>query len=307
MIIPEEILAQIREIKDIFKNLNQSLLLDTFIYDENEYNIVKKNKFDFTKLENIDFERLIMNIIQNKINPAILNSLIKTLEEYNINYKSNYNKIKNFDREMLFIKFLEYRYLNKISILENDIREIRDEKNKMPDWLKDKECDYFKTEIVKINSEFKIGKEVFLWIKEDYYTLAYHASSEILKEIRNSFPNEEVLEMDEDIFKFDYTYELWKILAENKIINIEILTIENFHLIINNRNPKTDCKKSVTNRTLINFPLNELSKKVKGLKLNKEKWVSHVCRLLDLNNDSVTKHGYKKDENKIFYDFFGVK
>ena len=50
MIIPEEILAQIREIKDIFKNLNQSLLLDTFIYDENEYNIVKKNKFDFTKL-----------------------------------------------------------------------------------------------------------------------------------------------------------------------------------------------------------------------------------------------------------------
>ena len=78
-------------------------------------------------------------------------------------------------------------------------------------------------------------------------------------------------------------------------------------MIINNRNPKTDCKKSVTNRTLINFPLNELSKKVKGLKLNKEKWVSHVCRLLDLNNDSVTKHGYKKDENKIFYDFFGVK
>jgi len=208
---------------------------------------------------------------------------------------------------MLFIKFLEYRYLNKISILENDIREIRDEKNKMPNWLKDKECEYFKTEIEKINSEFKIGKEVFLWIKEDYYTLAYHASSEILKEIRNSFPNEEVLEMDEDIFKFDYTYELWKILAENKIINIEILTIENFHLIINNRNPKTDCKKSVTNRTLINFPLNELSKKVKGLKLNKEKWVSHVCRLLDLNNDSVTKHGYKKDENKIFYDFFGVK
>ena len=59
MIIPEEILAQIREIKDIFKNLNQSLLLDTFIYDENEYNIVKKNKFDFTKLENIDFEILI--------------------------------------------------------------------------------------------------------------------------------------------------------------------------------------------------------------------------------------------------------
>ena len=256
MIIPEEILAQIREIKDIFKNLNQSLLLDTFIYDENEYNIVKKNKFDFTKLENIDFERLIMIIIQNKIDPAILNSLIKTLEEYKINYKSNYNKIKNFDREMLFIKFLEYRYLNKISILENDIREIRDEKNKMPDWLKDKECDYFKTEIVKINSEFKIGKEVFLWIKEDYYTLAYHASSEILKEIRNSFPNEEVLEMDEDIFKFDYTYELWKILAENEIINIEILTKENFHLIINNRNPKTDCKKSVTNRTLINFPLN---------------------------------------------------
>ena len=142
---------------------------------------------------------------------------------------------------------------------------------------------------------------------KDYYTLAYHASSEILKEIRNSFPNEEVLEMDEDIFKFDYTYELWKILAENEIINIEILTKENFHLIINNRNPKTDCKKSVTNRTLINFPLNELSKKVKGLKLNKEKWVSHVCRLLDLNNDSVTKHGYKKDENKIFYDFFGVK
>ena len=44
MIIPEEILAQIREIKDIFKNLNQSLLLDTFIYDENEYNIVKKIK-----------------------------------------------------------------------------------------------------------------------------------------------------------------------------------------------------------------------------------------------------------------------
>ena len=56
MIIPEEILAQIREIKDIFKNLNQSLLLDTFIYDENEYNIVKKNKFDFTKLENIDYD-----------------------------------------------------------------------------------------------------------------------------------------------------------------------------------------------------------------------------------------------------------
>lgn len=72
MIIPEEILAQIREIKDIFKNLNQSLLLDTFIYDENEYNIVKKNKFDFTKLENIDFERLIMIIIQNKIDPATI-------------------------------------------------------------------------------------------------------------------------------------------------------------------------------------------------------------------------------------------
>ena len=150
------------------------MLLDTFIYDENEYNIVKKNKFDFTKLENIDFERLIMNIIQNKINPAILNSLIKTLEEYYLNYNSNYNKIKNFDRDMLFIKFLEYRYLNKISILENDIREIRDEKNKCPNWLKDKECEYFKTEIEKINSEFKIGKEVFLWIKEDYYTLAYH-------------------------------------------------------------------------------------------------------------------------------------
>ena len=28
MIIPEEILAQIREIKDIFKSLKQSLLLD---------------------------------------------------------------------------------------------------------------------------------------------------------------------------------------------------------------------------------------------------------------------------------------
>ena len=42
MIIPEEILAQIREIKDIFKNLNQSLLLDTFIYDENEYNTMSK-------------------------------------------------------------------------------------------------------------------------------------------------------------------------------------------------------------------------------------------------------------------------
>lgn len=76
MIIPEEILAQIREIKDIFKNLNQSLLLDTFIYDENEYNIVKKNKFDFTKLENIDFERLIMIIIQNKIDPAMVSGLL---------------------------------------------------------------------------------------------------------------------------------------------------------------------------------------------------------------------------------------
>ena len=116
MIIPEEILAQIREIKDIFKNLNQSLLLDTFIYDENEYNIVKKNKFDFTKLENIDFERLIMIIIQNKIDPAILNSLIKTLEEYKINYKSNYNKIKNFDREMgkwsTFLTVCKYSFFN---------------------------------------------------------------------------------------------------------------------------------------------------------------------------------------------------
>ena len=106
MIIPEEILAQIREIKDIFKNLNQSLLLDTFIYDANEYNIVKKNKFDFTKLENIDFERLIMIIIQNKIDPAILNSLIKTLEEYYLNYNSNYNKIKNFDRDIVISPIL---------------------------------------------------------------------------------------------------------------------------------------------------------------------------------------------------------
>jgi hypothetical protein len=166
MIIPEEILAQIREIKDIFKSLKQSLLLDTFIYDENEYNIVKKNKFDFTKLENIDFERLIMNIIQNKINPAILNSLIKTLEEYYLNYNSNYNKIKNFDRDMLFIKFLEYRYLNKISILENDIREIRDEKNKMPNWLKDKECEYFKTEIEKIILNLKLVRRCFYGLRK---------------------------------------------------------------------------------------------------------------------------------------------
>ena len=43
------------------------------------------------------------------------------------------------------------------------------------------------------------------------------------------------------------------------------------------------------------------------LKLNKHKWVSHVCSLLDLNKGSISKHGYKKDENKIFYDFFCVK
>ena len=70
--------------------------------------------------------------------------------------------------------------------------------------------------------------------------------------------------MDEDIFKFGlYLHELWKILLKIKLLNIETFMIEKFHLIITIET-QNRLKKQVTNRTLINFPLNELSKKLKA-------------------------------------------
>lgn len=307
MTITENITKQITEVKNIFNEFNLSLEVDDFIFDEREISILERNKNNFSKLKEIDFNNLIMDIILNNVNPKILNSLVKTFEEYNLNFKSKYSKIRNFDRDRLFKNFLEYRYLDKISILENDIKEIKDNTNKMPDWLKDKECDYFKNEIEKINSEFEIGKEAFLWIKKDYYTLAFQASSEMEKEIQKSFSKQQALETEEDIFSLEYVLDFRKMLINNDIIDVEKLTKENLYRILNQREPLSDCSECVKIKTSINFPLNELSKKVKKKGLDKEKWINHVYKILNLNKNSITSHGYKNEKNEIFYDFFGIK
>lgn len=308
MIIPKELTLQLEKLITILNNCGLILSKDKFRYNEDQVELVNLIKFEFEELIDIKIDTFLANVKNNNLEKSILNGLNKMLSDYLKIYHSKFDQIEKFSKSILIESILTpYQFDEKVKILEDDIIDIQDEKNKMPKWLKDKETPYFakKLQIVKFNQE-KDVKDLS-WVLKDYYGSVFLLVLKIENKIDAYFPSEN-LEMKSDFFKREFISELYHILKTNDIINFNILTFENLYLILNEREPKESCVNSINEdkRTLLTFPLKKLSMQIK-LQNKREFWLNFVSKQLGLKVSSIRSHGHKNIKFNIFCELFKIK
>ncbi len=308
MIIPDKLSSQLEKLITILDNCYLILSKDRFNYNEDQIDFVNSINLEFEKLTNLKIDTFLANVKNNNLEKSILNGLNKKLSDYIKLYQSKFAEIEKFSKSILVETILsQNQFDEKIKILEDDITDIQDEKNKVPQWLKDKEIPHFNNELQILKSKQEKEVENLSWVLKDYYVSVFLLALEIENKIDAYFPSEN-LEMQADFFKREFISELYNILKTNNIINFNIVTFENLYLILNEREPKESCVNSINEdkRTLLTYPLKKLSMQIKSQN-KREIWLDFVSKQLGLKVSSINSHGYKNEKFSIFYDLFGVK
>lgn len=306
MIIPDILTSQLENLIAVLDNCYHKLSHDKFRYCKDQIFVINSIKFEFDELAKFKVDTFLANLKNNHSEKSVLNGLNQKLNDYTKLYKSKSDKIANFNKSVLLESILdEYKFKEKIKILEDDIADIEDERNEMPEWLKEKECQKLSSELENIKSDRQKSFNELSYIKNDYYGSIFIMSLEIEKKIDDYFPDN-LFVLEDNIVKLFLAKNIYEVLLNEEIIEPNQLSMEDYFLIINMRDPKKNCKDSVKKLELMSFPIKEISKSIKQKDL-KSKYINHVADKLGLNVNTITNKTYKTEKFKIFYFLFGIK
>lgn len=306
MIIPDKLTSELEKLIAIFDKCYMIISQDKFRYNEDQLGQVHSIRFEFEKLDTVKIDTFLANLKNSNIERSTLNGLSKKLTDYIKKYNSKFNQIEKFNKSILIDTILSpYKFDEKITALETSILEIEDEKNKMPAWLKEKECNSFRNELKNLRSIRDKHLNDLSYVLNDYYRSLFLNALEIEQKIDDYFPNEN-LELGNDLFKRKLISDLYEILTHNEIVSDKQLTFENLYLILNLRKPIVICNTSINKKTLFAFPIIQLSKSIEN-NTDKENWLEFVAGQLGLKVSSIKSHGHKNEKFTIFYDLFDIK
>lgn len=306
MIIPDILTSQLENLIAVLDNCYYKLSHDKFRYNKDQIFVINSIKFEFDELAKFKVDTFLANLKNNHSEKSVLNGLNQKLTDYTKLYKLKSDKIANFNKSVLLESILdEYKFKEKIKILEDDIADIEDERNEMPEWLKEKECQKLSRELENIKSDRQKSSNELSYIKNDYYGSIFIISLEIEKKIDDYFPDNRFT-LETDLVKLSLTVKIHDILISNEVIDPKKLSIEDFFLIINHRKPLNNCRDSVKKLVLMSFPINEIAKNIKQSDL-KSKYINYVADKLGLNVNTITNKTYKNTKFKMFYMLFGIK
>lgn len=306
MKISEHIFDRVSEIRNIINEILNEVQNDSLQYDS--FQILRQEKYlkYHNSIRGIELGKLIIEAKNLNFNKEIFYGILINIENYKQSYLKKKSKIDAFNLNKLYAVYLKNRFDKEISIAKNDILEVSDIKNALPEIEKEKILREFKEFLANLQNKRDNHIKTFDWFFINYYEKFYEELQAIENLINEYFP-EKALESDTDIFERNFANDLYRICVDNQIFKKENVSFENFYLILNTREPKQICVNTIEKKTVFAFPIKKFSKRIED-KNQRENWIQFICSQFGLSAKSVNSHGDTKDEStEIFYDLFGVK
>lgn len=305
MMVELSLTEQISDFRILVDDILLNVANDTLGYDTLQILQQENYHLLFEKFTNFNVERLLIEAKNSNLSKDIFHGILSCIGNYSKVYKRKKSKFLAYDFGRLYELYLFENYGKKISILQNDIAEVEDPGNLLPQNEKAQLVTDFKSELLSLTQQRNNLSNNFGWFFKNYYETFFNLNLLVEKLIQSYFP-EQSLEVGTDIFNRHLINDLYNLCERNRVFDIEKVSFENFYLILNQRYPKRSCLNFIDKKTVFGFPVKHLSLRIKD-KLRRALWIDHTCKEFGLNPKSINSHGNNKNiSTEPFYDLFDI-
>lgn len=300
----------LQEISCLIKMFDKSFILlynDKFHFDESQIEKFIKIKEISDLLDNINFDITFMQLANEGFKEIIFSDLITKISKYDELVFKKKVITHNLFLNLYFGNIPEILKIQQcIKIKEIDILEVENSQSGMSESEKRMIINEFKIELFELQKEKKIIFDKYSWIKTNYYYNIYSKADKIIEKIESYF-KVTVLKSSKEIFEAELTKKIFDKMVEEKYIYPKYhLTYENFHLILNLKNPKTNSCNSIK-VTLFGYLFQLLSNDVEKKGFNKIEWENFVIKEFNFKKITLESRFYETENNKIFNDIINPK
>lgn len=300
----------LQEISWLIKMFDKAFLLlynDKFHFEESQIEKFIKIKEISDLLDEKNFDTTFMQLANEGFKEIIFSDLISKISKYDDLVFEKKVITNNFYLNSYFENIPALlKIQQRIKIKENDILEVQNTQSGMPESEKQKIINEFKIELFTLQKEKKMIFDKCSWIKTNYYYKINSNAGEIITRIENYF-NVSVLKPTNEIFDSDLTLKIFNKMVEEKYIYSKSqLSYENFHLILNFKNPKFNSCNSIK-VTHFGYLFQLLSDNVGKKGFNKIEWEDFVIKEFDFKRNTLESRFFETEKNKIFYDIINLE
>lgn len=293
----------LQEISYLIKVFDSAFLLlstDKFHYDEAQMKNLYECKEISEELDEKNFDVIFMQLANEGFKGVIFNDLIGKISKYN-NLVFEKKAITN--NRFLNFYFENIPELHKIQqwieVKEKEILEVEQYNSGMSQLEKKNIISELEKELIHLKLEREQVYNKYSWIKTNYYFKILNKADEIIEKIENYF-KVSLLKPTNEIFDSELTRKIFDTMVEEKYINSKSqLTSENFHLILNLKNPKQSCTNALK-VTHFAYLFKLLSDDVEKKGFKKKEWEDFVIKEFNLTESTLKSRFHQTDKNIIF-------
>ena len=293
----------LQEISYLIKVFDSAFLLlstDKFHYDEAQMKNLYECKEISEELDEKNFDVIFMQLANEGFKGVIFNDLIGKISKYN-NLVFEKKAITN--NRFLNFYFENIPELHKIQqwieVKEKEILEVEQYNSGMSQLEKKNIISELEKELIHWKLEREQVYNKYSWIKTNYYFKILNKADEIIEKIENYF-KVSLLKPTNEIFDSELTRKIFDTMVEEKYINSKSqLTSENFHLILNLKNPKQSCTNALK-VTHFAYLFKLLSDDVEKKGFKKKEWEDFVIKEFNLTESTLKSRFHQTDKNIIF-------
>ena len=293
----------LHEISNLIKIFDSAFLLlnnDKFHYGEAQMKKLDECKEISEELDEKNFDVIFMQLANEGFKGVIFNDLIGKISKYN-NLVFEKKAITN--NRFLNFYFENIPELHKIQqwieVKEKEILEVEQYNSGMSQLEKKNIISELEKELIHWKLEREQVYNKYSWIKTNYYFKILNKADEIIEKIENYF-KVSLLKPTNEIFDSELTRKIFDTMVEEKYINSKSqLTSENFHLILNLKNPKQSCTNALK-VTHFAYLFKLLSDDVEKKGFKKKEWEDFVIKEFNLTESTLKSRFHQTDKNIIF-------
>lgn len=241
MSLDNPLLKHLNEYLKILKELSN--LLDTDSLQQNTYQCIRQESYAkaFSYLKKLDIDALLITGQAESLSKKVFLNILKQIEVINKLIEDKDELITHFDFIHLYDKvLLPKMFENKILIARQDLKEIQ-EKEK-PIWVSQCEFDedkkYWEKELYRVLAERDTYIQDNVHLIQNYYYKIRDYLLTVKEDIYAYYP-EDRLRLESDLFEIKDVLKLYNSALELKCFKEGDLAFEDFYLILNLREPKT--------------------------------------------------------------------
>ena len=293
----------LHEISYLIKIFDSAFLLlynDKFQYDEAQMKKLSESKEISEELDGKNFDIIFMQLANEGFKEIIFNDLIGKISKYN---NLIFEKKVITNDQFLNFYFENIPELHKIQqwieVKEKEILEVEQYNSGMSQLEKKNIISELEKELIHLKLEREQVYNKYSWIKTNYYFKILNKADEIIEKIENYF-KVSLLKPTNEIFDSELTRKIFDTMVEEKYINSKSqLTSENFHLILNLKNPKQSCTNALK-VTHFAYLFKLLSDDVEKKGFKKKEWEDFVIKEFNLTESTLKSRFHQTDKNIIF-------